>query len=376
MAGRAGRRLLMKETDDACGHVIILPNLVTLPPVSVMEQITLGRPPSVKSHFMIDYSFVLRGMTDSNGSTIATSSLWKREADGQIAYLEQEFATLTEWASQQNSEEINEFRTYSMQNSATFIQMKKCSQRQQKALKSQVRDEDFLKRYQVYQENVAPRFARLEALRIELDQMRNHLTSQTDKILRLLKRYEYIDGTVTVKGILATKVNHCQELLLVEMFWRGLFDGLDEAEIAGILSMFSEERSVSNLNLVQIPVEYKKSKKMVTVVKKAHEISRELERAEHTLALQLATRWELCDHLIDATIGWIDKRVSLTELASITGLFAGNLIREFVRISHLSGELAELARITDKGALLQVVEKIPHLIIRDQVTVESLYVAK
>jgi ATP-dependent RNA helicase HelY len=63
-----------------------------------------------------------------------------------------------------------------------------------------------------------------------------------DRVLRVLKLYEYVDGwTLTSRGEMLARTFHECDLLIVECLHRGLLDGFDAATMAGMVSVFVYE---------------------------------------------------------------------------------------------------------------------------------------
>lgn len=70
---------------------------------------------------------------------------------------------------------------------------------------------------------------------VELRQMKKVLQA-----LGFLEKNEFL----TMKGKFCSQVRSCDEILITECVFRGVFNGLEEAEAVGILSLFvNEERA-------------------------------------------------------------------------------------------------------------------------------------
>jgi ATP-dependent RNA helicase HelY len=93
----------------------------------------------------------------------------------------------------------------------------------------------------------AERAARLEA---DLERLERRirgrvesLARQFDRVLRILEAWGYVDGwTVTDGGRRLTRVFHESDLLIAECVGAGLFDDLDPAAVAGLVSVFTYEQ--------------------------------------------------------------------------------------------------------------------------------------
>ena len=58
------------------------------------------------------------------------------------------------------------------------------------------------------------------------------------------------------------------------------------------------------------------------------------------------------------------------------GIYEGTFIRNILRISNIIDNIRSIADMIDDVQLLQKLEGVNELLIRDQVTTESLYIAK
>ena len=68
------------------------------------------------------------------------------------------------------------------------------------------------------------------------------LAAQLDRRLAILEERGYIDGwQVTESGRILAAVYHESDLLVAEALRRGLFDGLEPANLAGVVSAFTFE---------------------------------------------------------------------------------------------------------------------------------------
>jgi ATP-dependent RNA helicase HelY len=91
----------------------------------------------------------------------------------------------------------------------------------------------------------------LQAERVarEVDELRQRVTGRSstiardfDRVLRILESWGYVDGwSLTEAGDILARTFHESDLLIVECLRRGLFDGLEPAHLAGLVSVFVYE---------------------------------------------------------------------------------------------------------------------------------------
>ena len=84
-------------------------------------------------------------------------------------------------------------------------------------------------------------------LKYDLGNWVDNTSQNLEKIIGLLTEQGYITikenqhykdltkENVNLKGVIASQVNECNELLMTELLTKGVFDDLDEAEICGLL---------------------------------------------------------------------------------------------------------------------------------------------
>jgi ATP-dependent RNA helicase HelY len=68
------------------------------------------------------------------------------------------------------------------------------------------------------------------------------LARQFDRVLRVLEAWGYVDGwSLTEAGERLARIYHESDLLIAECAGQGLLDGLEPAELAGLVSVFTYE---------------------------------------------------------------------------------------------------------------------------------------
>jgi len=417
MTGRAGRRGL-----DKIGYIILLPNLYNLPNVEAMRQMKLGAPPAVVSKFSLNYQLILRVVLNGSADleAVIRGSLWFRELESENHATGREILELQSWKAQLEADpkqqsDLTECLNYDalLSNSEASDEITfKVSQKvlkKQRQMANQLRAKPgFLEKYQKYQNETAGRLKRLKHLtETEIsssDLVKQHLT----QVLNFLSSYGYISGCISgdwnvspastssetqndvpnepaqmsvqgiqlrpeailTKGVLASRVSQCQELLLVEMLTTGIFEDLKPEEIVGILACFSQIKTdtpVVRLDAKIIP------NALIQAIKKTQTIADDLSRAENQYGLaSLDSQWNLSLNLVTGAYIWATNGEWI-QVMEACPTFSGNLVKELLKVNHLSQELAELARLMNNQKLLVVCEQVPERVLRGLVTIESLY---
>ena len=79
--------------------------------------------------------------------------------------------------------------------------------------------------------------------------------------------------------------------------------------------------------------------------------------------------------MVEATYLWVQKN-TMAEVYQKTKLemYEGNFIRNMIRISNICRDLKEMAELTNKMELYNQTKDLEEIIVRDIITVESLYI--
>ena len=83
--------------------------------------------------------------------------------------------------------------------------------------------------------------------------------------------------------------------------------------------------------------------------------------------------WELHLSVFKSAYSWANNQ-NFYEIKKIYNSFEGNFIKNILRINNIIRDLMVVAEITKKYELFNKLEKIENILIRDEVTVDSLYV--
>lgn len=225
--------------------------------------------------------------------------------------------------------------------------------------KKYINDNDYLNKLQNQISN--------NTLFLELNISRDFLTElnyilKSEKQLSDLSRQD-----LTKKGIIASEINECNEILLSEIINEGYFNDLDVYEIFGILGIFIEDTNkeiyVSDLKI---------SNNMKNVLNDIGNLNYELDKKaidnninyECILSLSFvipAYMWAKGDSLKDI--------YQLNELE----LYEGNFIKNIVKILNICNEIINVCEIVGETILREKLENIESVILRDVVSFDSIY---
>ena len=375
MSGRAGRRGL-----DKFGSVIILPTMTLMSEVS-LKNMMCGKSPMLSSKFKLSYQFVLKTLYSNefdvlkflsktmitNENDISCSRMIK-ERDDLEKKIKDIFIDKTVYDHIMNYEKIK------MKLNDTFFVLKKKDRINfEKEMKEFEKSDEYKKHY--------PNFKIYDSYKKELDTINDHiwwynnsLSENIDTIVSLLEKEEYIDKIsqkITTKGIIASGVNECNELMFTELIYRGLLDELTFPEIVCIIAAFinekdqnGEERYISDLNV---------SPNVIKTLKKIDDIGKYFLGLEDDHKLYIGTDYNLYLDFIEPSYIWA-KGGDIKEVYQNTTIYDGNFVKAIMRINNICENLMDICKLINRYDICAKLENSTQILIRDITSINSLYV--
>ena len=362
MAGRAGRRGL-----DSQGSVIILSNMFKfMPSCHQMGEIMNGRNQSIQSKFNFNYQFLLKVLlaNDINIGEFITQTLLKKNVKEELVMTEKRIVEL--------KQSLNSIK-YTIPRNA-FDQYY-FSQSQKIAKKYPT----FKEEYQIYLDT----YEQVEELKYResrLPVLQNSMNQDQLKSIKYLIEHKYVedlplsqlnDKSLSTRGLIASQINECNEILFTEALMEGIFDGLNPQELAAVISVFTDTKmndeytrnSIESLDFVPQSVKDR--------LHKLEAIANKYEDSERKHEIYLDNNWKLNLDMAEYTYMWCSGK-TFGELDYVN--FEGNFIRDMIRIDNIAKDLETMSEIVGKLDTMNSASQINEKIIRDIVTVESIYV--
>jgi len=182
-------------------------------------------------------------------------------------------------------------------------------------------------------------------------------------IKNVLSEHKFMDDVISQKGIIAAQINECNPLLLTEMIMYGFFDNLTPPEIIGLLAIFVDEGDDITFEKIEGTLLLKHYIKDLIV------IINEYQQTEARYGIVgNEDFWTINFGFVDTAYKW-----ALGESVITDGLFVGNFIRSMIKINNISKDLKYLFELAGNVNIIPVLEQIEPLIMRDFVSVNSLY---
>ena len=390
--GRAGRRGY-----DKFGTVIILP-INDLPKYDDLKEITCGNSQTIESKFYYTYQFILKiiNSPNINLNNFIDTSLYnidvKKNIDNnnyELEILNKENINISLSNDIYNKIEEYEKNQEILENKLIKIKPKKLN-----AIKKENKliyeDENFEKNYKKYIK-IRDIKKKIEKLKNDLYYLKNYNNIEINNIIDFLLKKQYITFNnkyniwdtidkslymnnynsmiLNVKGLIAENINECNCILLTEIIINKYLEKHTIEEILGILCIFIEEKTEYDiyLNDLDIPII------MYETIKTIENLSKNYENNEKTSQIDIKTDWNIYLSFIESGYMWASMKDIYT-IYNYSNIYEGNFIKNIIKLNNICENIKNICEIIKNYDLLKKLEKSEEILLRDQVTLESLYI--
>ena len=384
MSGRAGRR-----GKDLVGNVILLP-LHKFTDDLTYKSIAFGKVQPIESKLKIDYKFYLRSIQSqsTNIEDFMVNSLYAVDSQSTISTIQSNIdklaGELTDFKLDQDTETKFE-QYYNLDNNSGHdlgikIGLSKPQQKLLQKLKSEINaNPDMSKLYCQYKENRLVQ-TNIQKLNREMDNQLSYVRTSCELIKQFLVVSEYLtnDYGLTTRAIVSSQINECNELLLTEMIIQRFFDGLTPAEIVGLLAVFIQDENKTEPYEFTNLTKTKVSAEILDRIEWLHQIRyefRDMEKQVGIRSQETDEYWDFSYSFVNPAFMWASEESIRNVFDQMNNCYEGNFVRNMLKINKIVEDVIELCKVTGYVEILPVLEKIPPLIIREIVTVNSLYLS-
>ena len=383
LAGRCGRR-----GKDTIGRVFINP----LPsrsrragagsgPLDELKKIMTGPMSEFNSQFKITYRMILLMIVSGNDPVgLIKESMFAIETEELIERLTSELNTLKEdftfdsledLESKTPDEVIEYHKLEHDQVSGKQGKIKKLKKKMAKTFHEMTLEEKdaFDESYRIYDQSKDAYYKIMHKQR-EVDENESYISDYVNAVYEFLVEHgylmehadhEYTKSDVTRKGIIASRIGFCNELLMAEIITNGLLDDLTLEEILSLLGIFIEERATERET--EIP------HKVMMTIRNVKKIANNYEEAESYLNL---SDWTLHSEFCDIIDMWV-KDVPFTEIHEITRIAEGNFVKSMLKLRGICNEVVTACEVYENDALRTKMEGYIEMIVKKMVTADSLH---
>ena len=370
MSGRAGRRGI-----DTVGHVIILP-LQDIPEEVEIRNIVLGNNTVIKSRIKIDNKIILKILSIGDDiNSVMSETLFASENDGIIKTAMKDLDGLLasdkyneSCKNVENMKNIKDIEMlYKLSNTQQVfngfaVSMSKEQQKKQQKLIKTVNTSDYNK----YSEYILIN-KEISKLKELISENTQYLNNAVENIIEYLIENNYVmkeTNELTLKGVIASKINECNPVLLTEMIIQDIFNGLSAPEIVALLAIFiePEHNNPAKENYNEINIIINKISRINEIIKYHNS--------------KYNQEWEIYNDFIQIAYLWASQ-LSLNEITEITGInvYIGQFAKNIIKISNIASDMIYLCELSEKIHLIPELNKITGLLIRDFITFSSLYLS-
>jgi superfamily II RNA helicase len=372
MAGRAGRR-----GKDTIGHVFYLPEKEP-PSVEELQKMMKGGKPRIESRMEFGYDFLLKTLltTDLKWLNLLEKSYWYRQWEQiqksigkDIELLDKQMSSLDlnpEFITEIKQKKELEFLVQNTQNSK-----KRDAQRSLDKWKDSHLGPKWFsaeKNYDMYKK-VSNEKINCENLLV--DNKTSYLTAIHNK-LQYLITIEFLENdknTLTLKGMAATEFNEGHPILCTELAFRNTLSHLSVIDLVTCLACFITESDKNDqpvLNDLAINSEIKDALKSIG------KLALELGQKEYDITKKDTRFWDLSTMWIEPVSCWLNNE-HISHICTTYGIFEGNFVRTILRIASLVEEWISVASLIEDIKLLEKLQDVKHMLVRDTIVPDSLY---
>ena len=347
MAGRAGRR----GTDDK-GIVIYLPIRDPEPPAEVKNMMT-GKKAELNSKMKFDYSYILSSL--QSGKDIQRDTYWASERNEQLKELEDELLEKTKQIMDVSSLEDCRKRE------ELELKIKQTVNAERRSVQSE------LGKWQ--NTHMGPKwelawksYKSQKSLLQDIDSLKNLIEKTKDFQFMIdnnkyvLEQFGYLNGELTLKGVLASEIHEGHPLLMSYAYDEKLLHNKTANETVLCLSTFLED--------VKTEEAYTKTEFHNQMLAEAERIKKiEYISSEPTF-------WELTSYWYEIVEQWMNGNDYVCELF---GVEHGNFVKAILKLSNIVDEWINLATISKDVEIIEKMKDVRNLLVRSFVVPNSLY---
>ena len=369
MAGRAGRR-----GKDDIGHVFYLPEREP-PALDEVQRMMKGGKPRVESRMEFGYDFLLKTLHSKNlkWRGLMEKSYWFKQWEQNQDSIKMEIEGLTKkmaaiYLTDAQKQEI----VVKLEIEENIKDLQNAKKREAQRSLDKWKDTHLGPQWF----NAEKNYKEWNTLLKEKKSLENMIGYNSDSIERrldFLVQSGFLSEdkeTLTLRGQAATEFNEGQPILCTELAFLGTMNNLDVKEFVTCLACFITESDKGDQAPTVESLEVDDSIK--TTLKAISSINNEFYENEYSITKVDSNFWDLSLTWIESVWQWLNGG-NMSQICSTYGLFEGNFVRVILRLASLVEEWTSVATLLEDVKLLEKLEGVRALLVKDAVVPDSLY---
>lgn len=375
MAGRAGRRGL-----DKFGTVLLLPTF-DLPKENMLKMIMSGKSPELNSKFQLNYQFVLKTVINrefdiqhyldntfyrQDKNKIKTADLEKKQI------LEEKIGKMY----QTSTEFKDKFERIDAIQAKLNDRLFSVKKKERVKLEREISEIKEMRNFKLHEET----YKIYKSLKKDLYEVDSSIWNidygmlvNMDNMKKLLLKNGYMneENEVNKKGIIASCISEVNELILSEAIYNDYLDHLEFEEIVAVIACLLNEKDPNSeekyLSSMEVPDGLKYS------IEKLFNISDHYKDQELNNNIIIGTDMEIYLDFVEPVYIWA-KGGTFNDVYKKTQVYEGNFVKLILRINNIMMNLKDIFSYMEKFDLLKVIENYEEKLLRNEVSVNSIYV--
>ena len=345
-----------------------------------LKLIMCGGSPSLKSKFQLSYQFVLKTLYNSefNIDNYFNDTLFDLENQNMKTFdlkfcdvLKEEMTNLFK-----NDENILEqMKQYDKIDEKINNKMFVVNKKERQKLEKEQQIIKSMPNFKIYED----KFKLYKVKDIEFRRAEENiwfcthgLNNNMKRMIELLEQEKFVENNIiTTKGIIASSICEVSELILSQAVYEGLFDDLEFEEIIALISSFINEKDPNNeekyISSLKIPtILQKKLNKLI-------EISEHYYDCEDKFSIYINSDFKIYLDFVEPSYIWAQGQ-TIQEVYKHTNIYDGNFVKAILRINNIMMNFTDICNHLKKYDLLKKIENYETYLIRDVVSINSLYI--
>ena len=382
MSGRAGRRGMDKK-----GVAIIIPNLYELPCPRDMFNIMNGGNQLIHSRFTPNFQFLLKIILTGNHGIMSfiKNSLLDNEIMMEKNKLQEEMNKIEIEIPDIQFDDCLKYDQLLNPKVGPYIKISQKTIKKNKKMANQLMsNKHFVEKYKIYSK-IRDTLNKKSSIQRELEYNNSYVHNMILFILEFLQENYYIDKDVhideyekiepthiTTKGIIASQINECNEILFTELITTNYLDNVSPVELVSILSIFLDTKingkdDVVNLSNTPLNVDIQ------NIMYCVENIGKNYHNYMNSNKLYIDVKWNVSFNMVEPVYEWYNG-MEFNTLIKTYDLYPGNFVKDMIKLDNIVEDVIKIAIILNKEKLVSTASIIHEKIIRENVNTESLYV--